>query len=254
MRTAWEEAEIAIEEARLAILVNRCSIISCHFFNGWFPLIKMGTENICDEAKVTNKSHVLLLWSIENSDLANSIILRKPQWHFLKFVQTMTTIMILTNKCLNWNWISCLFLLGDHGADVRVGVVKRSREDRRGGWSLYLYFLVDLFICILFCFLVDLCICICRFPFKTVLSSGGELGSEQEGEERRGGHLPCLPWGPGRGRAGWKWFKLTNINLLPCQVGTVACPCQQPHHRACLTKWLRGHDTCPYCRGSVNTK
>ena len=30
-------------------------------------------------------------------------------------------------------------------------------------------------------------------PFKTVLSSGGGLGSEQEGEERRGGHLPCLP-------------------------------------------------------------
>ena len=76
---------------------------------------------------------------------------------------------------------------------MRVGVVKRSREDRGGGRSLYLYFLVDLFICILFCFLVDLCICICRFPFKTVLSSGGGLGSEQEGEERRGGHLPCLP-------------------------------------------------------------
>ena len=53
-------------------------------------------------------------------------------------------------------------------------------------------FLVDLYVCILF-FLVDLCICICRFPYKTVLSSGGGLGCEQEGEERRGGHLPCLP-------------------------------------------------------------
>ena len=32
--------------------------------SGWFPLIKNGTDNICDEAQVTNKSHVLLLRSI----------------------------------------------------------------------------------------------------------------------------------------------------------------------------------------------
>ena len=52
-------------------------------------------------------------------------------------------------------------------------------------WSIFMF---------VFCFfVVDLCICICRFPYKTVLSSGGGLGSEQEGEERRGGHLPCLP-------------------------------------------------------------
>lgn len=38
------------------------------------------------------------------------------------------------------------------------------------------------------------------------------------------------------------------------EVGMVGCPCQHPHHRPCLTKWLRGHDTCPYCRGSVNSK
>ena len=70
-------------------------------------------------------------------------------------------------------------------------------QEEQGGQKRRLIFIfvffVDLYVCILFCFLVDLCICICRFPYKTVLSSGGELGSEQEGEERRGGHLPCLP-------------------------------------------------------------
>ena len=168
---------------------------------------RMVTENICDEAKVTNKSHVLLLWSIVIHQSQKTLIRQIP-W----FRESHSDIFLnctnsdhnhdLDKQCLNWNWISCLFLLGDHGADVRVGVVKRSREDRRGGCSLYLYFFGRSLCLYSVFFLVDLCICICRFPYKTVLSSGGGLGSEQEGEERRGGHLPCLPWGPGRGRAG----------------------------------------------------
>ena len=48
----------------------------------------------------------------------------------------------------------------------------------------------------------------------------------------------------------------SNCNKFPklifTQVGMVGCPCQHLHHIPCLTKWLRGHDTCPYCRGKVS--
>ena len=191
---------------------------------------------------VIHRSQKTLIWQISSFPKSHRDI-------FIK-VQTMTTIMILFELKL----YKLSFFAGRSWSRCASGGCQEEQGGQKRRLIFIFVFFVDLYVCILFCFLVDLCICICRFPYKTVLSSGGELGSEQEGEERRGGHLPCLPWGLGRGRAGWKWFKLAKINLLPCQVGTVACPCQQPHHRACLTKWLRGHDTCPYCRGSVNTK
>ena len=66
------------------------------------------------------------------------------------------------------------------------------RTEEEVALCICIFLSIFIFVFCLF-FLVGFCICICRFPYKTVLSSGGGLGSEQEGEERRGGHLPCLP-------------------------------------------------------------
>ena len=58
------------------------------------------------------------------------------------------------------------------------------REEQGGQKRRLIFVFVSFWSYLMFIFVV---------PFKTVLSSGGGLGSEQEGEERRGGHLPCLP-------------------------------------------------------------
>ena len=125
------------------------------------------------------------------------MISRKPQWHFFKLYKLWPQ---------SWSW-QTMFELKLDKLSFFVGrswsrCASGGCQEEQGEQKRRLIFVFVFFWSIFIFFFVDLCICICSFPYKTVLSSGGGLGSEQEGEERRGGHLPCLPWGPGRGRAG----------------------------------------------------
>ena len=89
------------------------------------------------------------------------------------------------------------FLLGNHGANVRMGTGKRSRKNWRGG-KFFFDHLLEIFPCVFFLLLLSQIKCL-----------GWSLGDEEEGEERRRRYLPCLPWRVGRGGRGsnqLQWF------------------------------------------------